>query len=365
MTDLHDLLQADSAASLAIGGLVIGFGLGLLLERTGFCIMGGVSDWHSFGDTRRLRAWMLAAASAMAGVALLEAGGLVDLSRAMYTAPRLNWAGHVTGGLLFGIGMVLGGGCASRNLVRAGSGDLRSLLALMVIGLFAEIALGGLLGPARAAIEDVTTVQLASSSQRLGSVLGLETTIETGLGVASGAAVTAALASLALALAALAARPFRSSPKHVLSGLGVGLAVTAGWALTGLTYDEMQAKPFNPASLTFVKPTGDTLDWLARSTALGWPGFGAASVIGTLLGAMASSLATRRFRLATFHGTSDTLRTLGGAALMGIGGVMALGCSIGQGVTGLSTLALGSMLSALAIVGGAVMCLKALERWGV
>jgi uncharacterized membrane protein YedE/YeeE len=265
----------------------------------------------------------------------------------------LNWSGHVLGGLMFGAGLVLAGGCASRNLVRAGAGDLRALLILIVVGLFSYIAIGGVLGPARADLEEATSIPLSSSSQGLADVLGL----------AGARPLVAFLAAGFIAAWCLASAPFRSSRLHVLSGLGVGLAVTAGWALTGLAFDEMSAKPLNPVSLSFVKPTGDTLDWLARSTALGLPKFGTSSVIGVFLGSLTSALAAGRFRLATFHDTADTLRSLGGAALMGIGGVMALGCSIGQGVTGLSTLALGSFFALGAIIAGAVFALRVLEHW--
>jgi uncharacterized protein len=149
---------------------------------------------------------------------------------------------------------------------------------------------------------------------------------------------------------------------HILSGIGVGLCIVAGWALTGLTFDEMADKPAAPVSLTFVRPTGDALEWLQRFTALGAPGFGVSSVFGTILGAFLMAKAMGRFRLATFTDTADTLRTLGGAVLMGIGGIMALGCTIGQGITGISTMALGAFLTFAGLVAGGVLGVKTLER---
>jgi hypothetical protein len=163
--------------------------------------------------------------------------------------------------------------------------------------------------------------------------------------------------------ACLASHAFRTSPRHVISGAGVGIAVAAGWALTGLAFDEMALRPAPPASLTFVKPAMDALDWLARSTALGLPGFGVTTVAGTIAGATAGSLLSGTFRLTTFHDTADTLRHLAGGALMGAGGALALGCTIGQGVTGLSTLAAGSFLALAAIIAGSAVTLRALERW--
>jgi uncharacterized membrane protein YedE/YeeE len=142
----------------------------------------------------------------------------------------------------------------------------------------------------------------------------------------------------------------------------VGLLVVAGWALTGLAFDELAARPIAPISLTYIRPTGDSIEWLERFTAAPLPGFGTASVFGALLGAFAAAMAAGRFRVMTFSDQGDTLRTLSGAALMGIGGVMALGCTIGQAVTGVSTLAVGSFLSFAAIVAGGLYGLRVLER---
>jgi uncharacterized membrane protein YedE/YeeE len=124
----------------------------------------------------------------------------------------------------------------------------------------------------------------------------------------------------------------------------------------------MATRPSPPISLTYIRPVGDTLQWLALYTATPMPGFGVASVFGALLGAFAAALAMGRFRLATFAGTGDTLRNLLGAALMGVGGVMALGCTVGQSVTGVSTLALGSFVTFAAIVAGGFIGLRLLER---
>jgi uncharacterized membrane protein YedE/YeeE len=141
--------------------------------------------------------------------------------------------------------------------------------------------------------------------------------------------------------------------------------VAAGWALTGLAYDEFADMPVQAQSLTFVKPVADTMDWLKRSTALGPPGFAVMAVAGTILGAALAALASGTFHLSTFADTRDTLRNLAGSILMGVGGVMALGCSIGQGITGLSTLAAGSIIAAAAIVAGAIAGLKASERYSI
>ncbi len=356
---LRETLAQNAPLALALGGFLIGVLFGWAVYRTNYCAMGSLSDIHNFGDYRRFRAWVLAAATALVGATLLEAGGVVDLARSMYLAPTFNWTGHIGGGLIFGIGMVLAGGCPSRNLARAGGGDLRALMTLIVLGLVAFMTIAGVLAPARAALEGATGVALRGApTQGLGDLLSAYA------GVArdwAKPAVAALLAAAALVYC-LADAKFRRSPLHVLSGLAVGLIVVAGWALTGLAYDDMAARPTPPISLTYIRPVGDTLQWLALYTATPMPGFGVASVLGALLGAFGAALAMGRFRLATFANTGDTVRNLLGAALMGVGGVMALGCTVGQAVTGVSTLALGSLVTFAAIVAGGFVGLRILER---
>ena len=356
---MRDAITANSPLWLAVGGLLIGFAFGAIVMRTNFCTMGALSDMMTFGDTRRWRAWLLAAATAMVGAQALDAAGVVNLRGSMYLAPGLNWVGNLAGGLMFGFGMVFAGGCASRNLARVGSGDLRSLLTLIVIGVFAYMTIGGLIGPVRAMVEDATRITLAAPSQGVDVVLARAT------GMAAGqmkAMVTGGLALL-VAIYCFASAEFRSSPVHILSALGVGLCAIAGWALTGLAFDELSERPTAPISLTYVRPMGDTLEWFQRFTASRMPGFGVATVLGAVLGSFVAAKAMGRFRLTTFSDVGDTVRCLLGAALMGIGGVLALGCTVGQAVTGVSTLAIGSFLTFVAIVLGGIWGIKALERW--
>jgi uncharacterized membrane protein YedE/YeeE len=357
---IRDLVSQNAQSFLALGGLLIGFAFGAVVYRTNYCAMGSLADIHTFGDWRRFRAWVLAAAMALTGATLLEWAGVVDLRRSMYLAPSLNWVGHSAGGLVFGVGMVLAGGCPSRNLARAGGGDLRALMTLIVLGLTAFMTIAGVLAPVRAALEGTTAVRLGEApSQGLGDLLAAYA----GLTPAwAKPAAAAAVAAGALGYC-LADGKFRRSALHVVSGVAVGLLVVAGWALTGLAYDEMAVRPTAPISLTYIRPVGDTLQWLSLYTATPMPGFGVASVLGALLGAFAAARAMGRFRLATFADTGDTVRNLTGAALMGVGGVLALGCTVGQAVTGVSTLAAGSLITFAAIVAGGLLGLRLLERW--
>lgn len=360
MSGLRGFAAENGPAFLALGGLVIGLIFGAAVYRTNYCAMGGLSDIHNFNDYRRFRAWVLAAATALIGTQLVAWAGVVEIDRSMYLSSTLNWFGHLAGGWIFGVGMVLAGGCPSRNLARAGGGDLRSLLTLMVLGVVAYMTIGGLFAPVRAALDQATALSLGRlPTQGLGEIMGAP------VGVARGGLnITLALlvGGTAAAFCFLDAA-FRRSPVHVASGLIVGLTVVAGWIVTGLAFDEMAAHPTSPISLTYVRPAGDALQWLALYTAMPIPGFGVASVFGALLGAGAAAWRAGRFKLTTFSDTGDTLRNLAGAALMGIGGVMALGCTVGQAVTGVSTLAVGSFLTFGAIVAGGFYGLKLLERW--
>jgi len=357
MDALREIFTQHAALAAALGGLIVGCAFGAFVFATNYCAMGSLSDIHNFGDYRRFRAWILAAATALVGAQALQAAGVVALDKSMYlAAPGLNWAGHIIGGVMFGFGMVFTGGCPSRNLARAGSGDLRSLLTLVVLGLVAYMTIGGIFAPGRSALEQATSLGLPA--QGLGDLLAGAT----GLGTGAGRLIlVVVVAGLALAYV-FSNASFRSSRVHVLSGVGVGMTVIAGWALTGLAFDELATRPVPPISLTYVRPTGDAIEWLTRFTAAPMPGFGVASVFGALLGACAASLKMGRFKVSSFSDTGDTLRNLFGAALMGIGGVMALGCTVGQSITGVSTLALGSFLTFAAIVAGGFWGLRVLER---
>ena len=261
---LREQIVLDAPRYLAWGGAAIGVVFGMLVERTRFCAMGALSDAVAFDDRRRLRSWLLASAVAIIGAQSLQTAGVVDLGLSMYLSPSLNWLGNILGGLMFGVGMVFAGGCASRNLVRLGGGDLRAAVVLVVMGVFAYMTLGGLLGPLRAALESATAVTMPGDmSQSLASLPrfagGVSSESARGL-------VSVALAG-ALLIYCLRDAAFRASPVLIAGGIGVGLCVVAAWALSGLAYDEFADLPQAPQSLSFVRPAGDTLEYLHRGTA--------------------------------------------------------------------------------------------------
>lgn len=358
---LREIVLENPGHFVMWGGLVIGMVFGFTIFRTNFCTMGSISDIIALSDYKRFRAWLLAAAVAVLGAWWVETTGVTDLANTMYMTPNLNWAGNIIGGALFGFGMAFAGGCVSRNLVRTGGGDMRSLMVLIVTGIFGYMTIGGILGPIRANIESASAVDLSEmglEDQGVGSMLASVS----GMDSATGHMIMILVIVAAIFFYCFKDQQFRQSKTHIVSGVVIGACVTAGWVLTGLAADEFADVAVPVGSLTFVRPSGDTIEYLMRFTALGFPNFGISTLVGTILGAFIAAKAAGRFRLATFADSTDTLRNMFGAMLMGIGGVMALGCTVGQAVTGVSTLAFGSMLTFAAIVAGGFLGVNYLNR---
>ena len=346
----------SSTLVLVLSGLVIGALFGAVVQRTNFCSMGAISDAVALGDTKRLRAWLLAIAVAIAGTNALLLTGLVAIDKSFYLAPRVAWIAMLLGGLLFGFGMVLAGGCASRTVVRVGTGSLKSLIVFVVMGLVGYMTARGLFYYVR------TTVELAGSDlARAGlPTQGLPSVASAvfGLGAEAAILVVAGLAAAAIALWCFKDRGFRRSTRDIVAGLALGALVTAGWWATGwLAADEFEPVP--PVSLTLIGPAGDTLQYLMTFTGAKIS-FGVAVVFGILAGSFGAAVASGTFRIEMFADRDDMLRHMGGAALMGFGGVMAAGCTVGQGITGVATLGIGSLLAFAGIAGGAVISVKLL-----
>jgi uncharacterized protein len=343
---------------LVLGAFALGIAFGVTVELSGFCTMGAVSDVAAYGDWRRARSWMLAVAVALCGTELLRWLGPFDPSRSMYLAPQLSWAGTLIGGGALGFGMMLSGGCVSRNLVRLGGGDLRAGVVLLVLGLFAYMAQHGLTAIARVALERATDLNLDAfgvGSQGLPELMQRAAPQVQMLRPVAVAATAAVLAALCFCSPA-----FRRSKRSVLAGLGVGAAVVAGWWISAVVgFDEFE--PSRPVSLTFTAPVGNAIVYLITFTGSRLD-FGICAVGGTVLGAALAAVATGGWALQGFADLRDLVRNLAGAALMGSGGILALGCTIGQGITGLSTLSLGSLLATSGIVAGAVAGVRFLER---
>jgi len=359
---------AALASAVVWGAFALAFLFGAVGNKTHFCTMGAVSDVVNMGDWNRMRMWLLAIAVATAGASALQLAGLVDLSKTIYTSSRFTWLSYVLGGLLFGIGMTLASGCGSRTLIRIGTGNLKSLVVAIVLAITAYMTLKGILGVFRVAALDSVGATLAGG-QDLPSLVAPAFGIEKKL----------ALEVLGLGLAAgllafvFKAREFRTFD-NVLGGVVVGMVVVGGWFLSGhvgylaedpVTLEEkfIATNSGRMESLSFVAPQAYFLElfmlWSDKSRVMT---FGIATVLGMFAGSLAWSLATRSFRLESFRDAEDLIHHLVGGALMGFGGVLALGCTIGQGISGLSTLALGSFLAFFSIIAGAALTMK-IQYW--
>ncbi len=337
--------------------IVSGFALGLVFGAvdlvSGFCLTTGLRNWWTKGDGRMVRSFALALAVAIAGTQVLAAAGYVDLGQSIYLQPSFSAALILLGGLLFGYGMVAANACVSRALVLLGRGNLRSFVVVVTVAVTAEMTLKGLIAPLRLAFLhwSQTTLHVVS----LPALLSAH-----GVGDSTARIVTAAIAAGLLLLFAFAYQPFRRSRTLIAAGVTIGLLIPAGWFATGY----LGADPFDPApvaSLTFVAPSSDSLQYVMFSTG-STLNFGIALVAGVLCGSFGASLLTGRFAWEGYTSPRDMLRSIGGAALMGTGGAMAYGCSIGQGLTGLSTLALPSALAATGILLGAAAALRSPVR---
>ena len=361
-----------TAASLAPAVLWAAFALALVFgavaQRTNFCTMGAVSDVVTMGDWTRMRMWVLAVAVAVVGFNAMVGLGWIEAKNSFYAAPRLLWLSAIVGGLLFGFGMVISSGCGSRSLVHLGTGNLKSLVVLLVLGLSALVTLRGVTGVWRAATVDKVAVDLAPG-QDVPSLVAAAG----GWPVPATALVVGAAVGLLL-LGWVVARPEGRTRDVWLGGIGIGAVIVGVWWVSGrlgfLPEDPSTLEPVFVAtnsrrmeSLSMVAPVGYTLDWLMWFSDVSKVlTVGIVSVVGVVIGSFGAAVASGSFRWQGFRKTEDLGNHLVGGALMGVGGVLALGCTIGQGLSGLSTLSLGSLLAVAAIVGGALLALR-YQEW--
>jgi uncharacterized membrane protein YedE/YeeE len=335
---------------------LIGIIFGAVVNKTNFCTMGAVSDWVNMGDKDRFRAWMLAIGIAIVLSQGMQAYGLFDLGQSIYLTTNFGWLGYLLGGVLFGIGMTLASGCGQRTLVRFGGGNLKSLVVMLVLGLTAYMTMRGLLALVRVNVIEVTNINLGTSGV---ADQGIDTLIAAVAGIENSAAVSWVVTALiggGLIIFAFASASFRRRFDDILAGIVVGLIIPAGWYVTGVIgFDDFEPVRFE--SYTFVAPVGESLQYLMTYTGSTIK-FGIAAVAGVIFGSFLYAVLTRKFHVETFIVRGDMVRHIMGGILMGFGGVLALGCTVGQGITGMSTLALGSLLALMSIVFGSAMTMK-------
>lgn len=337
---------------------------GILAQRTHFCTMGAISDVVNMGDWTRMRQWGLAVGVAMIGFSAMAYAGWIDPAKSVYASTRWLWLSALVGGAFFGFGMVLASGCGSKTLVRIGSGNLKSVVVFFVMGVAAFMTLKG-----------ITAVLRVASVERVAMDFAAGTTLTSWAAQASGLpSVTAGLV-LSLIIGggliawALLGREFRQLD-NLLAGFGIGAVVIGMWWVSGklgyvVEHPETLQEAFlatntgRMEALTFTAPMAYTLDWAMffsdKSKVLT---FAVVSVFGVVAGSAAYALITRSFRWEGFGGTEDLANHLVGAMLMGVGGVTAMGCTVGQGLSGVSTLSVTSFVAVAGIMAGAFGAFK-------
>jgi hypothetical protein len=343
-----------AAANIVIlAGLLIGLVYGAVGLLSGFCLVSSLRGWWAQGDSRLVRTYALAMGVAIAATQLLAVRQVVDLGKSIYLQPTFSAPLMFVGGMLFGYGMVLSNGCGSRALVLLGRGNLRSLVVVIVLGIAAEVTLKGLIAPGR--IDLLRWTQVTTSITSLPLLIA-----KLGVSETFARTLVAPIVSAALIIFAFSHAPFQRAWGQIAAGLIVGLLIAAGWYATGY----LGADDFNPTpvtSLTFVAPIADTLQYLMLSTGLTL-NFGIVTVAGVFAGSLVTALATQRFDWEGYSSPQHMLRSVSGAVLMGVGGACALGCSVGQGLTGLSTLALASFVAVAGIFLGTAIGLRGALR---
>jgi uncharacterized membrane protein YedE/YeeE len=361
--------------------LLWAFGLSLVFggiaNKANFCTMGAVSDWINMGDLNRMRSWMLAVVTAILGVGILEYTGSIDLSLTTsnetsnppYRTANFIWLRHLLGGLMFGVGMTLASGCGNKTLVRLGEGNMKSLVVLIIMGicawwmLFTNLSYNGFLQwmlplSIDFSLQDIPSQDIAAV---VFGLAGVEWGPTHGL-------IIALLAGLPLLFWILRAGDFRQNLELVSAGLVIGALIVIAWYVTaggaGQTLMEelefMDEPPFftGAQSLTFIGPSGHIVQYLKESFAATFLTFGVATIAGVVFGSFLYTLIFRKIRIEWFVSWNDFFMHAAGAVLMGIGGVLAMGCTIGQGISGVSTLALGSILTILSIIAGSAATMK-------
>jgi uncharacterized membrane protein YedE/YeeE len=360
--------------------------MGAVVNKTNFCTMGAVSDWVNMGDLGRFRAWMFAIAVALLGVVVLEYFGLVkpDAAFPPYRSGQFIWAENLLGGILFGIGMTLASGCGNKALIRIGGGNIKSIMVALIIAVIAYF----MVNPFPGSDQTLFTLLFYSWIRPLAMDLGVSQDIGTLISGSEDGVQTRLIIGVLLAVALLVfafkSADFRKSSDNILGGLVVGAAVLGAWYVTStVTLDiegeqyALQAyvnewdflaessegkpadsRPLSPQSFTFINPMGQTLGYGAAGLDRAYLTFGVMALFGVLLGSFLWSVVSRSFRVEWFASFKDFFNHFVGAILMGIGGVLALGCTVGQAITGISTLALGSFVAFAGIVLGSALTMK-------
>ncbi|MDP1901485.1 MAG: YeeE/YedE family protein [Rubrivivax sp.] len=363
MSEIHSLQTQVLWASFAACAV-----FGALAQRTHFCTMGAISDIFNMGNWTRMRMWAMAVGVAMIGFHAMAWLGWIRPSETIYAGARVIWLSALVGGALFGLGMVLASGCGSKTLVRIGEGSLKSLVVFFFMGFAAYATMRGM-----AALLRSKTVDQVAFEIKAGNAVPAWLSPMFGLDPGTTGLVLALLLGGGLVVWALLEAEFRSSADNLLAGLGIGAVITGMWWIVGhLGFvaehpETLEAVYLGTAggrmqALSFTSPMARTLDWVINFDANTVLTLGVVSVIGVVAGSLAYALFNRSFQWEGFRGTQDTALHIVGALCMGVGGVTAGGCTVGQGLSGISTLSVTSMIAVIGIMLGAIMGLR-LQLW--
>lgn len=328
------------AGAAVFGGAVLGLIFGFAAQRSGFCTRSAVLDLTRGRDLKALATWAVGFAVAVLGVQWLLTAGALEVSDTRFFGTPQSLSGAIAGGLVFGIGMVLTRGCVSRLIVLGASGNLRAIFSVLVVAVVGLATYDGVLVPLRDAVGGVWNSAAIGGNDLLAHIeLGQS------LGLVVGGVL--ALAAIVLAIAS------RVSVWRALGGAAVGATVVGGWYFTW-SLSQQVFDPIQAESLSFIRPLATTGEVIVSSAAAN---LDQGLLIGTILGAFVAAVVFRDFRIATFSepGTPSILRYAAGSVLMGFGGILAVGCTIGAGFTGGSVLAITSLVGlAFMIIGAAV-----------
>jgi len=361
----------DITTTLLIYTSILGFILGYVVNKTNFCTMGAVSDLVNIGDSSRFKAWLLAITTAIVGVTLLEYLGIVDVSesRIPYRNSVLFWPRYIIGGIMFGIGMTLASGCGNKILIRIGGGNLKSIFVLLIAGLMALLMTRtdfyGLIFHSWMSPISPDLAKLGIPDQSVQTIFSSLTNIDAGNILIT---IFIPLLICVFLLKYIFSSYTSLSSDNILSGVMVGLVVTFAWLISGgelgqawIENNDFLDTPYPSVgvqSFTFINPMGEVLIYTSSVFDNFYLTFGVTALISTIVGSFVYSLISNNLRIEWFANKHDFFRHFIGAVLIGIGGVLSLGCTIGQGVSGVSTLAIGSIITLLSIIFGASLMMK-------
>jgi len=378
---------ASAWSIFLLAGFVLAVIMGAVVNKTGFCTMGGISDWVNIGDSGRFRAWLMAMGIAMIGVVIFEYFDIARPDDAFppYRMSNLVWLENLLGGLMFGVGMTLASGCGNKTLVRFGAGNFKSLIVLSIIAVIAFFMVNSFPGTDKTLFSTLFYPWTGPTAIDLGTSQDLGALIAGADNAAMGRIVIGLLLGVGLLTYAIKSPDFRRDRDHALAGVVVGLAILGAWIATSLIMVDADGEilnlseyytdwdlyaddetgrpaagaPLSPQSYTFINPLGQTLGFLAVGKgAANFLTFGIVAALGVIIGSFLWALISKTLRFEWFASFKDFYTHVIGAILMGFGGVLGMGCTIGQGISGVSTLAIGSFITVISIIIGCALTMK-------